>query len=88
MAKREDSKQTLQVLLSVRKEQGRENTVIPKDQRSRRNGKLDPVIRENWSGLVEIGKMLSLKNHQLLRRHGHRVGGAVKSDKKDAGKKH
>ena len=30
MAKREDSKQTVQVLFSVRKEQGRENTVIPK----------------------------------------------------------
>ena len=32
MTKREDSKQTLQELLSVRKEQGRENTVIQKIQ--------------------------------------------------------
>ena len=50
MAKREDSKQPLQVLLSVRKEQGRENTVMPKDQISSQNDRLDQVIQENWSG--------------------------------------
>ena len=42
--------------LSFRIEQGRENTVIPKDQRSRRNDQLDQVNQENWSGQVEIGQ--------------------------------
>ena len=72
--------------LGVRTEQGRENTAIPKDQGSRQNDQLDQVIQENWSGYVETGKKFSLKNHQLLRRHGHRVGGVVRSGKKDAGK--
>ena len=31
-------------------------------------------------------RKLSLKNHQAPRRHGHRVGGVVRSGKKDAGK--
>ena len=86
MANREYSKQTLQVLLGVRTERERGNTAIPKDQGSRQNDQLDQVIQENWSGYVEHGKKLFLNIHQAPRRHGHRVGGVVKSGKQDAGK--
>ena len=76
----------MQVLFSVRKEQGRESTFIPKDYRSRHRDDLDPVIQEKDEWQSQSRKKLSLKNHQLLRRHGHTVGGAVTNGKKDDGK--
>ena len=86
MAKREVFGKTTKVLYSVPKEKGRENTFIPKDQRTKQRDELEPVVQERREWLSRHWKKPSLKLRQLRRRHGHTAGGAVTSGKKVAGK--
>ena len=68
-------------------EQNKEEKILPSRKIKKQDKGMNQTRRskKNWGDQVETGKKPSLKNHQLLRRHGHPVGGTVTSGKKAAG---